>query len=217
MLDFHTHILHRIDDGPKSIEEAKKMLAMLHEQGCTSIVSTSHYDFSVDLDTWLDRRNRRIEVLNDSSIIKGAEVYYYDGISINNNLDKLCIEGTDILLLELPFKHFSNRIIDEVITLANLYTVVIAHIDRYMMFDNVEYLHLLKERGVLFQVNVEYFNRGLFKGKRIKELRKADFLDYIGSDCHDLNNRAPNIKEGYELLSKYCDSNFMEYLNKLVK
>ena len=42
MIDIHSHIVFDVDDGPKSIEESKKLLREAYSQGVRTIVSTSH-------------------------------------------------------------------------------------------------------------------------------------------------------------------------------
>ncbi|WP_322740614.1 CpsB/CapC family capsule biosynthesis tyrosine phosphatase, partial [Streptococcus pneumoniae] len=42
MIDIHSHIVFDVDDGPKSREESKALLAESYRQGVRTIVSTSH-------------------------------------------------------------------------------------------------------------------------------------------------------------------------------
>ena len=43
MIDFHNHILPKVDDGSKSIEISIDMIKKAHEQGITDIVNTVHF------------------------------------------------------------------------------------------------------------------------------------------------------------------------------
>ena len=43
MIDFHTHILPKMDDGSKSTEESIAMLKMQAEQGIRWVVVTPHF------------------------------------------------------------------------------------------------------------------------------------------------------------------------------
>ena len=43
MIDFHTHILPKMDDGSKSTEESIAMLKMQAEQGIRWVVATPHF------------------------------------------------------------------------------------------------------------------------------------------------------------------------------
>ena len=42
MIDIHSHILHNVDDGPKSKEETIDMLEQAVQEGISEIISTSH-------------------------------------------------------------------------------------------------------------------------------------------------------------------------------
>ena len=43
MIDFHSHILPKIDDGSKSVEETFELLKEAKQAGFDEIISTSHY------------------------------------------------------------------------------------------------------------------------------------------------------------------------------
>ena len=42
MIDIHTHLLPEFDDGPKDLDETRKMLALAEKDGTTEVVLTSH-------------------------------------------------------------------------------------------------------------------------------------------------------------------------------
>src|SRR5262252_1634898 len=44
MIDIHSHILHGLDDGSKSLEESLEMLRVASAAGTTDIVATPHAD-----------------------------------------------------------------------------------------------------------------------------------------------------------------------------
>ena len=43
MIDFHTHILPRMDDGSRRMAETQKMLKMEYDQGVRQVVASSHF------------------------------------------------------------------------------------------------------------------------------------------------------------------------------
>ena len=43
MIDLHSHILPGIDDGAKTAEEGKAMLAQMESQGVKTVVATPHF------------------------------------------------------------------------------------------------------------------------------------------------------------------------------
>ncbi len=83
MIDIHSHIVFDVDDGPKSIEESKKLLREAYSQGVRTIVSTSHRRkgmFETPEEkiatNFLKVREMAKEVADDLIIAYGAEIYY---------------------------------------------------------------------------------------------------------------------------------------------
>ena len=61
MIDFHTHILPRMDDGSRRMAETQKMLKMEYDQGVRQVVASSHFYAQHEFpETFLDRRGRRL-------------------------------------------------------------------------------------------------------------------------------------------------------------
>lgn len=61
MIDFHTHILPRMDDGSRRMAETQKMLKMEYDQGVRQVVASSHFYAQHEFpETFLDRRERRL-------------------------------------------------------------------------------------------------------------------------------------------------------------
>ncbi|MGM9642345.1 MAG: CpsB/CapC family capsule biosynthesis tyrosine phosphatase, partial [Eubacteriales bacterium] len=166
MTDFHSHILPGIDDGSASVEESCAMLRMLEAQGITKVIATPHfYPNRTSLDRFIERRRASLELLKPTltdgmpRILLGAEVNYYDGIRRMEGLERLCIEGSRVLLLEMPFERWSEMTLNEVSVLSRSgkVKVVLAHIDRYISYQAEGDLERLLESGVLFQMNASYF------------------------------------------------------------
>jgi len=143
MVDFHSHILPAIDDGSRDVAESLELIKLLKEQGINTVVATPHFIANQEsLDSFLIRRSNAFNLLkteftdNDISILLGAEVKFYPGISRMEGLEKLCIEESNILLIEMPFEKWSELTVKEILEISNLknLTVVIAHIDRYLSF-----------------------------------------------------------------------------------
>ena len=64
MIDFHTHILPKMDDGSKSTEESIAMLKMQAEQGIRWVVATPHfYAEHESPQDFLQRRNHSYQSL----------------------------------------------------------------------------------------------------------------------------------------------------------
>jgi protein-tyrosine phosphatase len=203
IVDFHTHILHGIDDGSKDIETSLKMLKEEFKQGVTRVVLTPHFYASRNsFSAFKAEREKKINELrefikNESAIPKislGAEVSYFSGISSCEKLKDLTIDNSNYLLLEMPFAKWDNDTIEDVLKIGeNLeLNVILAHFNRYFMYNNGKNIRLLAEHGVKLQLNSEC----LFDKKTKKEsykLLSEQYISFIGSDCHNLENRAPNL------------------------
>ncbi len=222
MTDFHSHILPAVDDGSSSLEESLKMLELSASHGVKRIIATPHfYPNYHTVDGFLEKRNAAYEELKQHTksshpqIVLGAEVKFYNGISRLEDLSKLFIEGTEILLLEMPFERWSEYTIRELINLssAGICTVVIAHIDRYINFQTKSVISELIRNGILFQVNADAFKHFTLR-RKITKLLKQGSIHFIGTDCHNLTDRAPNIEIAYNAILKKFGEQFIEdFLN----
>lgn len=216
MLDFHTHILPSMDDGSDSIETSLKLLKMEEEQGIDVVVLTPHYYIqNEEPSTFFERREQAYQLLTSHyngkiSFLKGVECHFYNGISKSDFVEDMCIEGTNVLLLELPF--FRKINLQEVIELNCRVQVVLAHIERYIdMYSKKELDECLKN-GVYLQCNAEVFEKKRFKGL-IKEYFESGKIMYLGSDTHNLNTRKPNLIEAYEFIEKNYSKEVLKKLD----
>lgn len=218
MIDFHSHILPAVDDGSKDIEESKALLSMLSQQGIETVVATPHFlPEHETLDDFLIRRDKAFEDLNDvctadmPQILLGAEVAYYEGISHLAELPKLTIGDSRLLLIEMPMRKWSETSIRELTNLAcsNIVTVVLAHIERYLPYDNKEAINTLLDCGVLLQVNASFFNDFQTRRKALRMLREGS-IHFVGSDCHNLRHRPPFIGQAYSFIAKKIGDDFLQ-------
>ncbi len=224
MVDFHSHILPGIDDGAPNVFDSLEMLRESSSQGVDIICATPHF-YADEEDpqsflerrnkAWLDLRRRMAPEKSWPEIRLGAEVLFFPGISGAEEMKMLCIEGTHFLLIEPPMSPWSESMLEEIEECWNNLQVipVIAHVDRYMsILRDPKLLERLKERRVLCQVNASFFLRKSSCDLAMESLR-ADLFHFIGSDCHNTTDRAPNMaaaeevitaeKDGSELLRKF--------------
>ena len=147
MIDFHTHILPGIDDGSRNVEMSVQMLHEEIKNSIDHVVFTPHFYADHDsIEHFLKRRGKSIgqlmvEIEKDEKLSRmkyefGAEVYYFTGIGNAVDIRKLCISGTDILLLEMPFCQWTDAMYEDIGKLLHKQelTIVLAHIERYIDF-----------------------------------------------------------------------------------
>ncbi len=217
MVDFHSHILPGMDDGSESVEMSLAMLRESRRQGVDLICSTSHfYADEEDPTSFLARRGeayaRLMEAMENPAdyprILLGAEVLYFPGISVAEELCSLRLEGTPFLLVEPPMMRWSETMLDEVELCGETLDCipVIAHIDRYMrILNDYTLLNRIKERKMLVQVNANFFVHRETRGLALKYLRENKF-HFIGSDCHNLDDRRPNLGDAAAVIRTAGDS-----------
>ena len=228
MIDFHAHILPCVDDGSKSVEESILMLNSLAEQNVHTVIATPHfYANDESVDAFVARRNAAYQQLMDHqpnapNIVLGAEVRYYDGISHLQDLKKLRIDGTRFLLLEMPFNRWTEYAEKEIIDIAcrGKITLVLAHVERYLPFIDKDVLLRLRHNGVLFQVNASFFE-GLFHSTKAIRMLKDHLIQFVGSDCHNMQDRKPNIQKAVQAIQKkignHAFADFTEFGNILFR
>ena len=215
MIDFHTHVLPGIDDGSKSTDMTLEMLREEMRQGVTQIVCTPHfYSNRMSADTFLKRREvslshvkARLDELGEHApdLRVGAEVYFFSGMSEAARLPELCIEGTNVLLLEMPFSQWDERVYREVkaIISERRLSVVLAHVERYHGFQKKKQIwERVLDLPLTVQLNAGSFQKGLMRRRFCIDMLRARPDSIIGSDCHNLTERPPNIAGAREMIAK---------------
>ena len=222
-IDFHTHILPGMDDGAETVEEAVSMLKIAGKCGAETVVLTPHYSAVDSISDFCEKRSEQYALLKNAikedggafpRLLLGAEVLLDAGISDKEDLKKLCVEGTNLLLIELPYSswydwHFQE--VYRVITERNL-SPVMAHIERYMKSPkDLAKIDRLISISAHFQINAESFLT--FSGRRIiRELAAEGLISAIGSDCHGLRLRTPDISFALTTFAKKFGDPFIDYL-----
>lgn len=204
MVDFHSHVLPGVDDGSGSVAESVAMLQLEAQQGIGHVVATPHFYAQYDApEEFLQRRSRaetalREEMAKHSGLPElsiGAEVYFFRGMSESDFLPQLTIGGKRHILIEMPPAPWREEIFRELegIRARQGITPVIAHIDRYIApFRTYGIPRRLAELPVLIQANADFFLERSTAGMAMRML-KAGRIQLLGSDCHNLSSRKPNL------------------------
>ena len=187
VVDFHSHILPCADHGSSSTEMSLTQLEIAKSFGIDRIIATPHfYPARHKLDDFVERRNsawqRLKKSLNDDhpDVRVGAEVLVCNGIENLPGLDKLFINGTETLLLELPFTDFQEEYAESAEKLSYMgINVVLAHADRY----HPDHIQKMLEAGCKIQLNADAFG-SMFIGPHIKKWLSNNSVIALGSDIH---------------------------------
>lgn len=211
-IDFHTHILPGMDHGSKSFETSKKQIDLAVDFSCETIVATSHfYPHLHEIDDFLDRRKKSFALIEDYAkekginVIPGAEVQLCVGLDKMPDIEKLCIEGTNVLLLELPDIPLVPEMYETLRKLNSKVCVLIAHVDRYAP----SVIDRLIDEECLFQLNavsIASFSRRKF----CMDLINRGLVFALGTDIHgdnkryyrDMQNALTKIGSNYSKIQK---------------
>lgn len=191
-IDFHCHILPGADHGSDSTETSLDQLTEAAAQGISKLVATPHfYPHRHRVEDFLARREKALARLqkatlpqNCPDIYLGAEVLLCPGLENLAGLEKLCVQNTDILLLELPFSDITEDHYETVEALAESgrFRIVLAHIDRYP----AEVIRRMADLGdITMQLNAE----GVCKSYKLcAPWLDTDRIVALGSDMHNHQN-----------------------------
>lgn len=186
MIDFHAHILPGADHGSDSVETSLGQLALAEKAGVDIIVATSHfYPESDTVERFVQRRARTLELLRSQyhgpvRILPGAEVHLCPGLDHLAGLEQLCVQGTDVILLELPFQPVSNSMWETLVRFTDApLRPVLAHVDRYSSGT----IESLFDLGFPGQLNAEGLCKLRGRGLLLDWIDEGQILA-LGSDIH---------------------------------
>ena len=225
LIDFHSHILPGVDDGSKTVAQSIAMLQKEAEQGITRVVATPHFYPRHDTpDRFLKRRYDAEMRLREAmeacpglpEVIVGAEVYFFPGISESDVLSQLTIGENRSILIEMPMSSWTDGMYRELedLALRRGFTPVIAHVDRYISPLRTHGIpKRLARLPVLVQANAEFFLHRSTAAMALRML-KQDQIHLLGSDCHDLDTRAPNLGAAANYIENRLGSDILERISE---
>lgn len=202
------------------------MLRMESQQGIEQVVLTPHFYAEKEaLSHFLERRNRSferlaaamtgIEGLPELSI--GAEVRIFEGIGNAEFLDELAISGTKCILIEMPMPPWSENLLKELerIRYKRGLIPVVAHIDRYVSPWRTRGIpETFAELPVLVQASGSFFTNRSTRNFALKLLRENK-IHLLGSDCHNLDTRLPNLQEALQIIEGKMSTSRILKINSL--
>lgn len=219
MIDIHNHILPGVDDGAIDIKQALIMIKKQISDGVHSLILTPHVQSRVqkiasekhlNIFKTLKKevKTKKLEI----ELYLGAEILYRSHLDPNYEEITLC--NSKYILIEFSTRH-KTPVEDIVYDLsAQGFIPIIAHIERYDYLEFSDY-YQIKASGGLIQVNAKTIinKRANKKTKqKLKRLLKEELIDFIATDAHDMSDRAPNLKEAYDFLSKQVRPKYLKEL-----
>ncbi len=230
-IDFHSHIIHGIDDGAQNVKVALDMLKDSFSQGTDIIVATPHFKGSnTDINEFINKRNFNFRELMQKAkecssqipdVCLGAEVAISPCISEFEDLNSLCIEGTNCILLEMPNSYWYDAIFDEIykIIAKRGLRPVIAHVERYNpRKTGLEQYSKLFAMDLILQINATAFC-SLFARRKARSIvtKKIERGFVLGSDCHDFKYRKNYFKKACDQIERCFGEDFLNEIFLLSK
>ncbi|MGV8983537.1 tyrosine-protein phosphatase [Clostridium sp.] len=212
MMDFHSHIIHGIDDGAKSLDMSLKMLEIAESEGVEYICATPHFiaeEYEITKGEYIEKFDRLVLVASEANlkiqILSGLEIYMHP------NLPKLYkekriwgINGSEYLLIELPmgqFPRYTEDIFYELMLLG--VKPILAHPERNIkIMENHDLIINLIKQGVLMQINSASLlgDYGKQVKKTAQQFVKKNMVHILGSDGHNITSRKTKIKTAFEIV-----------------
>ena len=207
MIDMHCHILHGMDDGAGSLEEAVGLCRLAVANSIQTAVLTPHLPNPSEIEEFLDRRARRMEELKyaldrqhiELELLPGAEVFVDDDVFFAPSFDGATLNGSRYILIEFTFRGLNVMRLVKYVNefFARGYVPIIAHPERYIYTQNdYDIINHLGDLGVLFQLNGTSLVGS--NGMEAKELgfamANSGLASFIGSDAHSLHHRPNDLR-----------------------
>lgn len=210
MIDYHTHILPKIDDGSRSVEESCEILKQQKVAGTKTIIASSHFYPDQKLETFVQQRSEALSKIQEHAQALGIEIRTAAEVLLSvdtwklEGLEQLAIEGTHYILLEMPYSHWSAWVYTSIAKIKESTGLVpiIAHVERYdTVMENPNCLQPFLEMGCIIQVNTVSLHKQSTRRKLTCKLVKHGFAHVLGSDIH--RAKVFNaVSDGYETLKQ---------------
>lgn len=198
--DIHSHLIPGIDDGSPDMETTVQLVKEMYDLGYRKLILTPHVredSFENDPSTFEGRLEDVVEAVEEAGIDMkfevGAEHTMDETFTTLMNVNALKSFHDGHLLIEFPFFNLPIRLKEVLFNLqVDGYKLILAHPERYAEYlaRDFETLESLKDRGILFQMNVlsldGYYGSHVLKFA--KYLVKNDYIDILGSDLHNIRH-----------------------------
>jgi protein-tyrosine phosphatase len=222
IIDFHAHIQPGTDHGCDNIDMSKKQLLLAKQAGVDVVVSVCHfYPYKENGNGFFSRvlplrQQLKEYVETDPSlprVLYGSEVTLCAGLEKMQRLKELCIEGTNCILIEMPFSNWDNKLLDTLDALryqCGLFPIL-AHVDRY---DHRE-IEKLFSMDIPGQLNAQGFSSLLTRGRLLKWIKNGNIVA-LGSDIHKLSSEYDKFEKAVKIIGKDNLSAIMDKSRELL-
>mgnify|MGYP004563567543 FL=1 len=188
-IDFNSQILACPDDK-NFVEKAESILKILQAAKIKTVVSTTAFKSSDNLDEYLEKRQKAYDILSEKfkdknypKILLGSEVIFDENTINIPDIKSLCIADTKYIMMALPMNGYSEDVftgIQRLIISKNVYPVV-ARIEKYTETYTIEQIKKLASLGILMQISCQSIVNRTTRRMALDLLNKG-IAQIIGSD-----------------------------------
>lgn len=225
-VDFHSHVVPGVDDGSKNTDMSLQMLRSMRQQGTDLVVATPHFYMGRTApEEYLEKISDACYLLREAieksgeevpQMVLGYEVYYFKGISQANFINLFTIGNSSCILLELPTRPLTNADVEDIYRIrANQgLTPILAHVERYLAFEHFDFLQdMIRQGELLAQVNADSLLRWSTRKKAL-EFLKSGSAQFVGSDAHNIEQRAPHLGEAMAMIEKKAGKELVQRIDR---
>ena len=224
IVDFHSHFLPAIDDGADSPETSVQMVNISKSQGVDVLVATPHFLMNhTPLYAAVLRRATAYQAfkaaakaagLTPPPIRLGFEVRNNIDLLLLDDLDSLCIEGTNTILLEMPTTKWHTPHFENIeILIHKGYKVLLAHIERYLSEDRLADMGRLLDLDVYAQVSASAFMSNHTRNILL-EMLENDMFHVLGSDAHNTVSRSSVMDVACRIITSNLGQKYIDKINE---
>ncbi len=211
MIDFHTHILFDIDDGPTTLDGSVEMARIAHANGTHTVVATPHapswgrrYSAALVQERVANLRQALDAAGIPLKVLPGNEIFYdADLVQRLKAGDYLTCGGSKTVLIECPLYEALPTGFDQLIFALQVagYRVVLAHPERISdVRKDPNVLIPIIERGVYTQLTAQTLTDNQTNDTRefAETLLRHNLIHIIASDGHGATYRPPILSAARE-------------------
>lgn len=211
MIDIHSHILPKVDDGAKSWEMAIEMCRMAAADGITHLVASPHSndEFRYDRkahEATLAQLREKVDGVLELSLGCDFHMSFDNIVAARKNPSEFCIGNTNYLLVEFSDFGVSRQLLS---TLEEFLSVgiipIVTHPERNPILQaRPELIVQMGAMGCLIQVTANSFTGFWGNGPRRTAgwLLNRGAMHVLASDAHDLKRRAPILSKARQVVAE---------------
>lgn len=223
--DIHQHVLWGLDDGPKTLEQMRALLAQDVSNGISLVFATTHaypQMRAFDLALYHERINQAnafcIRQGWKIRILPGCEIHYCNSVPDLLTAGRLpALGGSRYVLIEFD----PNVTLTQIGKAAdNLYHAgyhpVAAHVERYRCLAHSprRAMEMREEYGLTYQMNCRTVLHpvGIWQRRFVRTMLAAQAIDAIATDAHDTLRRPVQIRAAYQQIARQYGADYADSL-----